>query len=111
MSDIIPFVPGKHNYELGVLLSGKKYIFDVHWNDRDQAWYFDLRNEDNSPILLGVKVVIDVVLGRRSTHEFFTTHMLVAVDTSGKRIDAGIGDLGGRVQVLHVGLDDALGGR
>jgi hypothetical protein len=113
MADLIPFIPSENNYSLGVPLGGTRYLFDnIRWNSRDNdgngAWYFDLREQDGTVIRIGIKVVLGVQFGRTSTHPFFNTHLLKAVDTSGDRREAGFDDLGARVQVLHISLDEAL---
>lgn len=113
MADIIPFIPSENNYSVSVALGGARYWFDnIRWNSRENdgegAWYFDLRAEDKSVIMVGIKVVLGVQFGRTSTHPFFKTHILKAHDTSGQRREAGYDDLGGRVQVIHMALDEAL---
>jgi len=103
MADLIPFTPSDTNYRLQVALDGVAYLFDVHWNARDNGWYFDLREQDETPILLGIKVVLGPPLGRtRRYHPFFQNHVLQVIDTSGAGVDAGFDDLGARVQVLHM---------
>ncbi len=106
MAGTIPFIPGANNYRLVVPIDSAQYLFDVHWNEVDQAWYFDLRNFDESEILVGIKVVLGAPLGRRSQDPFFQQYTLQAVDTSGQRLDAGYDDLGARVIVQLVSLDD-----
>ena len=110
--DSIPFIPSDNNYRLRVPLAGTMYLFDVHWNSRDSdgagAWYFDIREEDETPIALGVKVVLGGRIGFGNTHIFFKQHSLSVFDTSGTGVDAGYDDLGARVIVLHETADDIL---
>ena len=101
MAFAIPLQPSIPRYRLSTSLDGVPYIFDVHWNDRDQAWYFDLLEVDESPIIHGVKVVLGTYLGRRSTHQFFRDGVLVVTDLSGEGRDAGLDDLGARVQMVR----------
>jgi hypothetical protein len=102
----IPFTPSNNNYRLVVPIDSVQYLIDVHWNSFDAAWYFDLRNADESEILVGIKVVLGVSLGRRSQDPFFRQYTLRAVDISGARQDAAYDDLGGRVVVQILSLDD-----
>lgn len=110
--DSIPFIPSDNNYRLRVPLGGTTYLFDVHWNSRDSdgagAWYFDIREEDETPIAIGVKVVLGARIGYGNTHIFFKQHKLDVFDTSGQQLDAGYDDLGARVIVLHETADDIL---
>jgi hypothetical protein len=114
--DLIPFTPSDNNYSIGVPLDGVRSVFDnVHWNATDNdgrgAWYFDLREDDGTPICIGIKAVLGIPFGGASTHPFFKGHILKAVDTSGKRLEAGYDDLGARVQVQHFTLDEAIAPR
>ncbi len=111
MATFIPFVPGMVNYRLVTTIDGVTYIFDTRWNARDAAWYFDLLEEDETPIIYGVKVVLGTYLGRRSTHSFFRGGVLAAWDTSGQDLDAGIDDLGSRVQLVHYSALEVVQGR
>lgn len=114
--DIIPFTPGKTNEEFRVALGGVTYVFHTRWNARDSidpdtgeargAWFFDLYEENLTPVAIGVKVVLGPPLGRAYPNEFFVRHILQVVDTSGEGADAGFDDLGARVQVIHLGPSD-----
>ncbi len=106
MSDLLPFVPSDNNYRLVIPLAEAIYLFDVHWNARDAAWYFDLRAEDETAIALGIKIVLGVNLGMRCRNEFFLRHQFRVQDTSGERRDAGYDDLGARIQVVHTDLNN-----
>jgi hypothetical protein len=88
------------------MLSGVQYIFDVRWNARDAAWYFDLLAEDETPIRSGIKIVLGTSLGSSSTAAFFQNNILVAVDLSNGGRDAELDDLGTRVRLLWSSLDD-----
>lgn len=107
---IIPFRPSVPNYEFTTVLDNTKVTFDVLWNARDNAWYFDLYARDLTPIAFGIKVVLGVNLGRKSTDIFFQQNLLRAFDTSGKGRDAGIDDLGARVIVRRYAMLDLIFG-
>lgn len=96
----IPFLTSETNYRLGCPFDDFSIYFDVRWNSRDAAWYFDLYEADDTVIALNVKVITGIPLGRRSQHEFFETHVMTAVDTTGQGIDPGFDDLNSRVLVI-----------
>jgi hypothetical protein len=106
VADYLPFTQSVNNERVGVALEDARYYFFRRWNSRDAAWYMDIRAEDDSAVALGVKLVLGVSLGRRSTHAFFQKHALYVIDTTGQNRDAAYDELGGRVQVLHLSLDD-----
>lgn len=91
-------------YRVGVTLNDTPYIFDVHWNGRDGAWYFDLLDSTEDPIRCGIKVVLGIPLGFRCTDPRFPRGVLLAADLSGAGRDATIDDLGYRVIVMHYTL-------
>jgi hypothetical protein len=90
------------NYTVRTELDGLAIVLDVRWNDADKSWYFDVLAEDGTTVLAQqIRVVLGVYLGRHKWVAPFTTGVLVAYDLSGKRIDAGIDDLGSRVVVRY----------
>jgi hypothetical protein len=109
MASRIPLIPSRNNHTLVVPIAGAKYLFDnIHWNSFEQAWYFDLREEDETPIALGIKLVLGVRFGRTSIHPFFRANMLHLYDTSGQRKDPGFDDLGDRVQLVLTNFDETF---
>lgn len=108
--DVVPFLVSTSNYRLGVAFDQDRVFFLVRWNSRDAAWYFDLLAEDDTVIVLGVKVVLGVSLGHRSKHPWLAANILTVVDTSGQNLDAGFDDLGARVVVVHSTLDELISG-
>ncbi len=111
MAIAIPFEPSLTYYRLITVISGVPYIFDVRWNDRDQAWYFDVLEEDETPIVHGVKVILGMYLARRCDHTLFRDGVFLARDTTDAGIEAGIDDLGARVQVIRYSLLEVADGR
>lgn len=103
---LIPFTPGDNNDTIGTSIDNVRYLFAHHWNPRDAAHYFDIYQADLTSIILGVKVVLGTNLGKVSTHPFFKSYILRALDTSGQGLDAGQNDLGDRVVVTLIKLAD-----
>ncbi|ATN92783.1 hypothetical protein QGX11_gp020 [Pseudomonas phage PPSC2] len=44
-------------YRYGTTLEGVAWQFTFYWNERCSQWQFDLRQEDQTPILLGYALV------------------------------------------------------
>lgn len=106
MSVVIPIVTSRNNQRVNLALDGLVYLWDIHWNVRDNAWYFDLREGDETLIIGGVKIVLGASLGSTSTHPFFSAHLVTATDTTGSGRDAGYDDLGDRVQLIMTSVTD-----
>lgn len=109
MASYLPFIPSDPNYQFQCSLDDQTYTFDVRWNNRDQAWYFDMLDSDGKAIILGVKIVLGTFLGRKSAHPFFSNNVLVAIDSTLTNQDATLDDLGTRVFVKHMTLPEYVG--
>lgn len=111
MSVSLAFTPSDGNYRFNQTLTASNgvvgnYTFDVRWNTRASAWYFDMYDTNGTIIVAGVKVVINVPLGRRSAHPFFVRDSIIALDSSLDNLDPGFDDIGTRVQVWHYNEKD-----
>lgn len=100
MAEQLPFDSESAFYTVDAVLGGDRFYFDVRWNGRDSAWYFDLLDAERDPICHGVKIVLGAILGGRSTDSRMPAGMLVAHDLSGAGQDATVSDLGTRVIVV-----------
>lgn len=104
MPQILPCVRGEPSYTFDTLLGGHQVRFDFRWNERDAAWYFDVYDENEAPIIHGVKVVLGVPLGRRCTHPLFKNGVIVARERSRTKREPGLDDLGNRRDGARVNL-------
>lgn len=106
---IVPFIPSVPAYEFSLDIDGVSYTFDVRWNGRASAWYVDVLLSDGTAVARGIKIVLGAYLGRGRLHELFQLGVFVARDTSGDQRDATLDDLGTRVEVVYVPIDEAIG--
>lgn len=108
----LPFEPPETgiiaNFRVGTTLREVQYQLDVRWNSRDEAWYMDILTADETPIRMGIKIVLGVLLGRRSVDPAFPLGVLIASDTSGENEEATLNDFGTRVQVLFYTAEEWL---
>lgn len=101
MAQLLPFQPSIPSYRVGTVLNGEPYIFDVRWNARDAAWYFDLYDQDEVAIVLGVKIALGAGLGVRVKDDRYPAGAIVAIDVTGSGTDATFDDIGKRILVVH----------
>lgn len=99
MPQLIPLIPSEAFYSFSTTLDGVDYQFDVRWNARDAAWYFDILTVDQVMIRAGNKIALGSSPGGRSASENFPEGLFLVLDTSGAGIDASYEDLGTRVQM------------
>lgn len=104
----IPLVPSVGSYRFATVITTTAYIFDVRWNTRDAAWYMDVLEVDETPIIRGIKLVLGVYLGRRSNHTLFLNGVFTLSDTSGAKADATFDDLGVRVLLQYIPVLDLI---
>lgn len=95
----LPFTSTSANYDLRTVIDDVPYTFETRWNGFDKAWYVNIYEDDGTLIVPSVKLVLGCYLAKTVSHRLFRTGVFVVVDTSGKRRDATIDDLGTRVQV------------
>ena len=103
----IPFIPEEFNYSVSTVLDDTEFTFDVYWNGRDEAWYFDLSDADGI-IRSGIKIMLGSFLGRRSVDPRYPNGTLVASDLSNEGVDATFQDIGVRVVVFFYSADEIL---
>lgn len=109
MAKIVPFEPSIPSYRFSTTLIGKTYTIDVHWNARDDAWYFDLLDSAGAPIVHGIKIVLGALLGGRCADERFPLGRFMACDTTDSGTEAKFDDLGTRVLVYFFSFDEIDG--
>ena len=59
--EILPFFTD-YKFSYTAPLEGENKVFNFYWNERASCWYMDLRQEDNTPILLGIRLVANYPL-------------------------------------------------
>jgi hypothetical protein len=106
MPQLLPFEPSIPNQRVATTLDGTQFVFDVRWNGRAACWFMDILDADAEPIVMGIAVVIGAMLGRRSVDPRGPAGFIMAEDTSGTGLDAGLDDLGTRVRVLFFTGDE-----
>jgi hypothetical protein len=108
---IVPFKPSIPEQEFSLQIGPSQYWFRALWNARHGAsgfWFCDVLEIDRKPIAKSVAIALGTFLGRTSTHPLFRAGAFVAVDTSKQSSDAGLDDLGTRVQVRYYDLPDLM---
>lgn len=102
MAVIIPFNSNNPHYTFQCTLDSKVYNFDVRWNTDAAFWTFDIRTIANSPILLGIKIVLGYPLIRRFFLPALPGGEIMALDTTGQLLRLGRNDLGNAVQMIYL---------
>lgn len=99
---VIPTRTDEARYSIEIDLDQLTYRFDFDWNDRAEAWSFDLYDANNVLLLAGRRVVVGFPLINRFRDARLPPGDLHAVDTSTANLDPKFADLGDRVKLLYV---------
>lgn len=97
----IPLRQDQPRFDFSLSLDGVAYTFLFAWNTRDSGWYFSLFTEEEEPIWLSVRVVVNWPLGFRSRSALRPPGLFMAFDTAETSTDPGLEDLGARVILLY----------
>lgn len=105
MAILIPIpIPVTPHHTIQVELDGVTFTLAFRWNGRAEAWFFSLMDAEEQPLAMGRRLVLDFpLLARfRRNRASLPAGQFVAVDTANTGVEAGLQDLGTRVQVLYI---------
>lgn len=105
---IIPVPPSTPEVYFTCQINGSPFYFHVLWNDRDSSFYMDVMQTDGTPIISGVRMVLHAFLGRTANQPPVVAGVFMCIDTSGQYREAGIDDLGSRVQLVWISQIDLM---
>lgn len=97
----IPCKPDLTHYDMQIVLSKVTYTLEFKLNTRDGTWYMNVQDQTEDPIISGARIVVDWPLAFRTTDPRRPNGVFIATDTTGKQLDPGEGELGGRVQLQY----------
>lgn len=101
----LPIDALEKNYTVTTVLEGDTFTFDVRWNGRAASWFFDLYDVNGSIIIAGIRIVLGVILGRRSVDPRMPKGAIQASNLSTLKGDKGReatrDDLGIRVKLYY----------
>jgi hypothetical protein len=95
-----------------VEILGSTHVFEARWNDVVGSWFLDIYEEDETPVLLGARLSLGAPIGWRRTDPRVpgksedAEGFLILSDLSGENRDAGFADLGDRVRLYFLTLDE-----
>ena len=99
----IPARPGVPHQRLFVELEGVTYGLALRWNETAGAWFANLLDRDGTVLLAGKRVALGIPLTLRAAYDRrLPPGGLLAIDTTGKGLEATLDDLGSRVKLLYV---------
>jgi hypothetical protein len=101
----LPIDAVEKNYAVSTVLEGETFTFAVRWNGRADSWFFDLYDVNGEIIIAGVRIVLGVILGRRSTDDRMPAGTIQAADLTNTGTEATRDTLGISVKVFYFTSD------
>lgn len=98
----IPVEYDEPHFEIRVELEARTYAMEVRWNSRAGAYFLTLKSGDGEPIVSSRKMVLGVLLNRLAVGDRAPPGLLTLFDTTRRDEEAGLGELGRRVQLVYV---------
>ena len=112
MALVIPFTSdAARDPDLRLLLDGTFYRLAFAWSTTGEYWSLDLKRDDGTYLLRGLRITFGVNLLRQFVADDFPPGRLVAVDTTGQG-DGGPGRLDlqrGRTQLVYLSASEVAG--
>lgn len=106
---IIPVFPGTPLYQERVRLEARDYIFRFDWAHREQRYYMSIFNQDEEPLLQGVKVLANwPLLARHHFNPGLPPGQLIATSLEQDDTPPTFNDFGTRVQLAYYASDEDL---
>jgi len=99
---IVPTTSDYPAYSMTVTLEGEVYRLVFRWNVRGAFWTMDVKEQDETVLLAGIKLVANWPLTDRYVNPDLPPGDFMAYDTAGTGLDPGREDLGGRVLLLYL---------
>lgn len=99
---IVPVFPGEPLYNERVRLEGRDYIFRFDWSNREGRFYMSIKDQDETPILLGLKVIANWgLIMRHHADPRVPPGELIALDLESGGTPPGLRDFGTRVRLFY----------
>lgn len=92
---LVPTSPGVPYYSQTTKLDGRDYLLRFAFNEREAAWRLSILEPDETPLLLGLKLVANWPLLRHYHHDpRLPPGELMVVDLTGEATVPGLDELG-----------------
>jgi len=99
---IVPVFPGEPLYKERVRLDDRDYILRFDWSQREQRYYLSIFDLDETPLLLGAKVVANWdLLSRNGFDPRLPPGPLIPMDLESGGVPPSRTDFGTRVRLFY----------
>jgi len=114
MAVIIPiFSSASPRFDMTIELDNVSYHLFFSWNDREEAWYMDIKDNQDILIQSGIKLSIGYqLITQYKANPLLPLGDFFVIDTSPNEVEAGISyeGLGSRYQLIYYTYEEILNG-
>lgn len=96
----IPKLPSS-NYEFRIDLEGSTYNLSLKYNKRENRWYLNIKDEQDNPIVMGIKMVLNTSLVERFQDDRLPPGTLFLLNQTDINVDPGLEDFGTEIILLY----------
>jgi len=93
---------GNPSFSEVISIDGIYYKLAFKWNTRDTCWLLDFLDINDSPIMIGIKLIINYELILLHAMPVMPLGILYLIDLSGSYEPCGFEDLGGRCKLHYL---------
>ena len=97
----IPVRSDLPSYDFKITLDGTVYSLSFNWSERAQLWIMDLRNVNEEPIAMGIRLFTNVPITLIYKVVRFPPRQFLGVDTSSENKNPTRDNFGSRVLLLY----------
>ena len=102
MPVIVPVFPGEPLVQERVRLDNRDYIFRFDWSEREQRFYVSIKDQDETLLLLGIKILANWGILTRSHHDLrLPPGELIPIDLEQGGAPPTFNDFGTRVRLFY----------
>jgi hypothetical protein len=89
-------------FEETISIDNIYYKLRFQWNSRDTCWLLNISDVNDSPIICGIKLVINYELIRQYAASIMPSGYLFLLDLSGTNAPCDFGSLGSRCKLYYI---------
>jgi len=98
-----PIIENAYNYKYEVTLDGTAYIIQMQYNSRKDGWFFSLHDNNDEPLVSGLKVKMGSDLLQQFRHiDGIPSGRIVVINWDDKE-EANLLNFGNKVLLSYIG--------
>jgi len=97
----LPINSNAGNYNFRTQLEGTDYIFRFHYSTRAVCWYMDVKDSNNNPLVMGIKMAVSIELLASFKHLAIPQGILIAFNLQSQYEQPTRNNFGTEIRLLY----------